>query len=56
MAVLLSEMQYDGELSVSAYAMLISVLTLIIVGYAFCFIRAVGGSNQHAEEQRPDEE
>ena len=53
---MLGEIQYDGELSMSAYAVLVSFLVLIVGGYGFCFMRAISGSNEKVEEQRPDEE
>lgn len=41
----LADVAYDGQLSFSAYIMLMAVLFIILGGLGWCFYRAIKGSN-----------
>ncbi len=52
---ILSEIQYDGHLSATAYIILSVVLMGIICGLGWCFYRAVTATDKSAQPQLPDE-
>jgi len=52
---LLAKIEYDGELSATAWAILVFMLTLIIGGLMWCFYRAVSAANNNYEEQKEGE-
>lgn len=52
---LLADIQYDGQLSATAYILLSIILLIIIGGLGWCFYRAIIASNAPVEEQRHDE-
>lgn len=52
---ILSAVQYDGELSATAYILLAGMLLLLCGGFGWCFYRAINAANSD-EEQLPDEE
>ena len=52
---MLAEIIYDGQLSGSAYVVLIVILLIILGGLAWCFYRAVK-AGETDEEQLPGEE
>ncbi|MCK4887125.1 MAG: hypothetical protein KAS96_07030 [Planctomycetes bacterium] len=52
---ILSKIEYDGQLSVTAYIILAVVLMGIICGLGWCFYRAVTATDKSAEPQLPDE-
>lgn len=51
----LSEIEYDGELSATAYVILAVVLFGIIGGLGWCFYRAMVAGGEKAPVQHPDE-
>ena len=53
--MLLSEVNYDGELSGWAYLILAGMLLLIVGGLSWCFYRVLTAGNKGAGEQLPDE-
>ena len=52
---LLASIEYDGQLSATAYVILAVVLLGIIAGLGWCFYRAVTAAGRTAESQSPDE-
>ena len=52
---MLSAIEYDGELSATAYITLAVVLLLIVTGLSWCFYRAMKAKEQLPEPQSPDE-
>ena len=52
---ILSEIQYDGRLSATAYIILSVVLAGIICGLGWCFYRSVAATDKSEELQLPDE-
>ena len=52
---LLADIEYDGQLSATAYIILAVVLFGIIGGLGWCFYRAVTAGDKPAEPQSPDE-
>ena len=52
--MLLSEINYNGELSVTAYIILAVMLLILIGGFSWCFYRAMTPADNN-EEQHPDE-
>ena len=52
---LLADIQYDGQLSATAYILLSVILLIIIGGLGWCFYRAIIASNAPVEKQRHDE-
>jgi len=52
--MLLSEIIYNGELSVTAYIILAVMLLILIGGFFWCFYRAMTSAD-NTEEQHPDE-
>ena len=53
--MLLAEVNYDGQLSGTAYLMLAVMLVLIVGGLSWCFYRAIKASGKEAPQQYPDE-
>ena len=53
---MLAEIEYDGQLSASAYIILTTMFFLIVGGLSWCFYRAITAVNKDAAEQLPDEE
>jgi hypothetical protein len=53
---MLAEIEYDGQLSASAYVILTAMVFLIVGGLSWCFYRAITAANKDAAEQLPDEE
>ncbi len=51
----LAAIEYDGQLSATAYIMLSAVSLGIIAGLGWCFYRAVKATDSSAEPQLPDE-
>ena len=51
----LCSIEYDGQLSATAYIILAVVLLGIIAGLGWCFYRAVTAPDNSAEPQSPDE-
>ena len=54
-ASILGSIEYDGQLSVMAYAILAVVLLGIIAGLGWCFYRAVMENGKTVEPQLHDE-
>ena len=54
-ASMLGSIEYDGQLSVTAYAILTVVLLGIIAGLGWCFYRAVMETGKPVEPQLHDE-
>ena len=54
-ANMLGSIEYDGQLSVTAYAILAVVLLGIIAGLGWCFYRAVMETGKTVEPQHHDE-
>ena len=54
-ANMLGSIEYDGQLSVTAYAILAVVLLGIIGGLGWCFYRAVMENGKTVEPQHHDE-
>ncbi|MHC4738129.1 MAG: hypothetical protein ACYS9Y_04400 [Planctomycetota bacterium] len=54
-ASILGSIEYDGQLSVTAYAILAVVLLGIIAGLGWCFYRAVMENGKPVEPQYHDE-
>jgi hypothetical protein len=54
-ASMLGSIEYDGQLSVTAYAILAVVLLGIIAGLGWCFYRAVMETGKPVEPQHHDE-
>lgn len=52
---LLAAIEYDGQLSVTAYVILAVVLLGIIAGLGWCFYRAITAAGRPVEPQSPDE-
>ena len=54
---MIAEAIYDGQLSATAYVMLLAVLTVIFGGLLWCFYRAIkaAGERETAVEQLPDD-
>ena len=52
---LLAGIEYDGQLSATAYIILAVVLLIIIVGLSWCFYRAMTAVGRGGEPQSPDE-
>jgi len=52
---LFASIEYDGQLSATAYVILAVVLLGIIAGLGWCFYRAVTAVDRSAEPQSPDE-
>jgi hypothetical protein len=52
---LFASIEYDGELSATAYIILAVVLLGIIMGLGWCFYRAITTTNKSVEIQSPDE-
>ena len=52
---LLAGIEYDGQLSATAYIILAVILLGIIVGLGWCFYRAVIKAGGHAGPQSHDE-
>ena len=52
---LFANIEYDGQLSATAYVILAVVLLGIIGGLGWCFYRAVTAADKSAEPQSPDE-
>ena len=52
---ILSKIEYDGQLSVTAYIILAVVLMGIICGLGWCFYRAITATDKSAQPQLPDE-
>lgn len=52
---LFANIEYDGQLSATAYVILAVVLLGIIAGLGWCFYRAVTAADKSAEPQSPDE-
>ncbi len=52
---LFASIEYDGQLSATAYIILAVVLLAIIAGLGWCFYRAVTAAGRSAESQSPDE-
>ncbi len=52
---MLGSIEYDGQLSVTAYAILAVVLLGIIAGLGWCFYRAVMETGKPVEPQHHDE-
>ena len=52
---ILAEIEYDGQLSTTAYVILAVVLFVIVAGLSWCFYRAVMARDASAESQSPDE-
>ena len=52
---LFADIEYDGQLSATAYVILAVVLLGIIAGLGWCFYRAVIAAGISAELQSPDE-
>jgi len=52
---LLANIEYDGQLSTTAYIILAVVLLGIIAGLGWCFYRAMTAAGISAEPQSPDE-
>ena len=51
---LFADIEYDGQLSATAYIILAVVLLIIIAGLGWCFYRAVT-AGERSEPQAPDE-
>jgi hypothetical protein len=54
-ASVLGSIEYDGQLSVTAYIILAVVLLAIIAGLGWCFYRAVMENGKPVEPQLHDE-
>jgi len=54
-APMLANVNYDGQLSLTAYIILTVILLGIIAGLGWCFYRAVTAADLRAEDQSPDE-
>ena len=52
---ILSKIEYDGQLSATAYTILVVVLMGIICGLGWCFYRAITATDKSAQPQLPDE-
>jgi len=52
---LLAAIEYDGQLSATAYIILAAILLGIIAGLGWCFYRAVTAADKSSESQSPDE-
>ena len=52
---LLGSIEYDGQLSATAYIILSVVLLGIIAGFGWCFYRAMTAGGRAVETQSPDE-
>ena len=52
---LLSVVEYDGQLSGSAYLILAAMCLLIVGGLSWCLYRALKAANKNAGQQHPDE-
>ena len=52
---LFANIEYDGQLSATAYVILAVVLLGIIAGLGWCFYRAITAAGKSAEQQFPDE-
>ena len=50
-----AKIEYDGELSATAYIILSVVLLIIIGGLGWCFYRATKAAGEIGEVQSPDE-
>jgi hypothetical protein len=47
--------EYDGQLSATAYIILAVMLLGIIMGLGWCFYRAIKAEDKLSEPQKPDE-
>ena len=52
---MLAEINYDGQLSGSAYLILTLIFLIIFGGLGWCFYRALSVSSQQEADQLPDE-
>lgn len=52
---IVSKIQYDGQLSGTAYIMLAIAMLIMFGGLGWCFYRAIGSADKQALEQHPDE-
>ena len=52
---LFANIEYDGQLSATAYVILAVVLLGIIAGLGWCFYRAITAESTSGESQSPDE-
>ena len=52
---LIASIEYDGQLSATAYVILALILLGIVAGLGWCFYRAVMAAGKVAEPQTPDE-
>jgi len=50
-----ASVEYDGQLSATAYIILAVVLLGIIAGLGWCFYRAIKAEDRMSEPQKPDE-
>ena len=55
LSYMLANIQYDGQLSATAYIVLAVFCSGIIVGLAWCFYRALSAAAGPEEIQSPDE-
>jgi len=51
----LAAIEYDGELSVSAYLLLAGTLLFLVGGFAWCFYRAINAGGIEEEQVADDE-
>ncbi len=52
---MLGNIEYDGHLSGQAYIVLAGICLLLVLGFSWCFYRAIKAAGQEAGEQLPDE-
>lgn len=52
---ILAAVEYDGQLSGWAYAILAGMFLLIVGGLSWCFFKAITAASKDASEQLPDE-
>jgi hypothetical protein len=51
----LAAIEYDGELSTSAYLLLAGMLLFLVGGFAWCFYRAINAAGNEEEQVADDE-
>ncbi len=51
----LLKVEYDGQLSVTAYLILVVILMGIIFGFGWCFYRAITATDKSEQPQLPSE-
>lgn len=52
---MLGMVEYNGQLSGQAYVVLTVICLLLVMGFSWCFYRAIKAAGQEADEQLPDE-